>query len=43
MKLDIESIRHDYALIESGVTSLNRRRILSDLAEDLAVIGYPRS
>ncbi|HEY3515147.1 hypothetical protein [Kribbella sp. NPDC051137] len=44
--LDLEAIRHVYALMpltEYVVTSLNRHRRLTDLAEDIAEIGYPRS
>jgi hypothetical protein len=44
--LDLEPIRHVYALMpltEYVVTSLNRQRRLSDLAEGIAEIGYPRS
>jgi hypothetical protein len=44
--LDLEPIRHVYALMpltDYVVTSLNRQRRLSDLAEGIAEIGYPRS
>jgi hypothetical protein len=44
--LDLEAIRHVYALMpltEYVVTSLNRQRRLSDLTEEIAEIGYPRS
>jgi hypothetical protein len=44
--LDLEPIRHVYALMpltEYVVTSLNPRRRLTDLAEGIAEIGYPRS
>lgn len=44
--LDLEAIRHVYALMpltEYVVTSLNRHRRLTDLTEDIAEIGYPRS
>ncbi|MEU4288836.1 hypothetical protein AB0E63_11500 [Kribbella sp. NPDC026596] len=44
--LDLEAIRHVYALMpltEYVVTSLNRQRRLTDLAEGIAEIGYPRS
>lgn len=44
--LDLEPIRHVYALMpltEYVVTSLNPQRRLSDLAEGIAEIGYPRS
>ena len=44
--LDLEPIRHVYALMpltEYIVTSLNRQRRLTDLAEGIAEIGYPRS
>nr|WP_202886708.1 hypothetical protein [Kribbella sandramycini] len=46
LALDLEPIRHIYALMpltEYVVTSLNRERRLSDLAEGIAEIGYPRS
>ncbi|WP_405063613.1 hypothetical protein OG474_18720 [Kribbella sp. NBC_01505] len=46
VKLDIEPIRHVYALMpltEYVVTSLNPERRLADLAEGIAEIGYPRS
>jgi len=44
--LDVEAIRHVYALMpltEYVVTSLNPQRRLTDLAEGIAEIGYPRS
>lgn len=44
--LDLEPIRHVYALMpltEYVVTVLNPQRQLSDLAEGIAEIGYPRS
>ena len=44
--LDLEPIRHVYALMpltEYVVTSLNPQRRLTDLAESIAEIGYPRS
>jgi hypothetical protein len=44
--LDLEPIRHVYALLpltEYVVTSLNPQRRLTDLAEGIAEIGYPRS
>ncbi|GAA1576334.1 hypothetical protein [Kribbella karoonensis] len=44
--LDLEAIRHVYALMpltEYVVTSLNRHRRLTDLTDDIAEIGYPRS
>jgi hypothetical protein len=44
--LDLDAIRHVYALMpltEYVVTSLNRNRRLSDLKDDIAEIGYPRS
>jgi hypothetical protein len=44
--LDLEAIRHVYALMpltEYVVTSLNPQRRLTDLAEGIAEIGYPRS
>ena len=44
--LELEPIRHVYALMpltEYVVTSLNPHRRLSDLAEGIAEIGYPRS
>ena len=44
--LDLEAIRHVYALMpltEYVVTSLNRQRRLTDLADGIAEIGYPRS
>lgn len=44
--LDLEAIRHIYALMpltEYVVTSLNPQRRLTDLAEGIAEIGYPRS
>jgi len=44
--LDLDAVRHAYALMpltEYVVTSLNPRRRLTDLAERIAEIGYPRS
>lgn len=44
--LDLEAVRHVYALMpltEYVVTSLNRERRLTDLADEIAEIGYPRS
>jgi len=44
--LELEAVRHVYALMpltEYVVTSLNRDRRLTDLAEEIAEIGYPRS
>jgi hypothetical protein len=44
--LDLEAVRHVYALMpltEYVVTSLNRQRRLTDLADGIAEIGYPRS
>jgi hypothetical protein len=44
--LDLEPIRHVYALMpltEYVVTSLNPARRLTDLKDDIAEIGYPRS
>jgi hypothetical protein len=46
LALDLEPIRHVYALMpltEYVVTVLNPQRQLSDLAEGIAEIGYPRS
>jgi hypothetical protein len=43
--LDLEAVRHVYALMpltEYVVTSLNRERVLADLTEEIAEIGYPR-